>query len=284
MDWGLAECFSTWFANISTRELATAMRHGIQSRFFYSNGDQRLPELRLISSEHNCIFVHVPKTGGTSIEHAILDDLGSKPDDKGELLLGPNPDKGCGPRRLNHFTAAEFVKCGRVSREVFNAYYKFGFVRDPWDRVVSTYKYLRLGGDFKRFVCDILPNSLMESDYYGYFVRPQHDYLYDSQGNCLVDFVGRFERLYEDFGIVARRVKLNAALPHKNRDAGSGIPFASRVRQTAFGAFALSPAYIRAAWGDKQVHPSPRAYYDSESAGVVGELYKLDASTFGYAF
>jgi hypothetical protein len=226
----------------------------------------------------------VPKTGGTSIEHAFLDDLGLKHEDRGQLLLGPNPDKGCGPRRLNHFTAAEFVKCGRVSREDFDSHYKFGFVRDPWDRVVSTYKYLRLGGEFKRFACDILPNSLMKSDYYGYFVRPQHDYLYDLQGNCLVDFVGRFERLDEDFETVARRVKLNTTLPHENQHVPSGIPLASRIRQTALAALAMSPAYIWAAWGDKEVHPSPKDYFDCESAGVVGELYRLDASAFGYAF
>jgi hypothetical protein len=238
----------------------------------------------LISHQRECIFIHIPKTGGTSVEFAFIDDAGLRFEARETLLLGPNKAGTPGPRRLSHLTANEMISLDYISEDLFKKYFKFSIVRDPWDRVVSTYKYLRLGGDFKRFVCDVLPNSLMKLETYEYFVRPQHDYLYDSQGNCLVDFVGRFERLDQDFEIVARRVMLNAALPHKNKHAGSGIPLASRFRQTALGALALSPAHVLAAWGDKEVHRSPKDYFDSESAGVVGELYKLDATAFGYAF
>jgi hypothetical protein len=238
----------------------------------------------LISPAHKCIFIHVPKAAGTSIEQVFLTDLGLPLEDRGQLLLGPNPDPRRGPRRLSHLTARELRSFGYISPGLFDSYFKFAFVRDPWDRAVSTYKYLRIGGEFKRFVCDILPNSLMNSDYYGYFVRPQYDYLHDDQGNRLVDFVGRFERLEDDFNVIRKRLRLGAALPHKNQHLSSRIPLASRVRQAAFGALALSPAHVIAAFRAKEVHERPEDYFDKESAALIGEIYKADVDAFGYEF
>ena len=198
-------------------------------------------------------------------------------------MLGPNTT-GNGPRRLSHFTAREFLKYGRISEEAFESYFKFGFVRDPWDRVVSTYKYFRIGGEFKRFVCDVLPNSLMKSDYYGYFVRPQYEYLYDDKGECMVDYVGRFERLAEDFQIVRAKVGLGAELPHKNQHASPDIPLMSRIRQAALGLRALNLAHVAGAFSEKEVKPSARDYFDKESAAAIGEMYAADVKAFGYAF
>lgn len=238
----------------------------------------------MISHHHKCIFVHIPKTGGTSVEDAFRDDLGIPLEKQGLLFLGANPDRRKGPRRLSHFSASELLSSGYISKEQFDSYFKFSFVRDPWDRVVSTYKYLRVGGEFKRFACDVLPNSLMKSSYYGYFVRPQYEYLYDGEGNCLVDFTGRFERLEEDFDTVREKLALETELPHKNQHVSPRIPLASRFRQAALGALALNPAHVVAAFGTKQVRPRPRDYFDRESAEAVGEIYKRDADTFGYEF
>ena len=124
----------------------------------------------------------------------------------------------------------------------------------------------------------------MKSDYYGYFVRPQHDYLYDDEGRLLVDFVGRFEQLGQDFETVRKQLKLTTALPHKNKHVSPSIPLASRFRQAALGSLAMSPAHVAAAFGTKEKHPRAREYFDAESASVVGEIYKRDVQAFGYEF
>ena len=240
-------------------------------------------EFRLISHRHKCIFVHVPKTGGTSIEDAFVSELGLSFEERGQLLIGANPGNQ-GPRRISHFTAVELLESGHITRKLFESYFKFGFVRDPWDRAVSTYKYLRIGGEFKRFACDILPNSLSKSAYFGYFVRPQHAFLYDRNGECLVDFVGRFERLEQDFEIVSDRLELDATLPHKNQHRSPHIPVKSRLRQAAFGIAALNLSHVMGAFGTKEIRKRPRDYFDAESAAFVGEFYKDDVNTFGYRF
>jgi hypothetical protein len=237
----------------------------------------------LISQHHKCIFIHVPKTGGTSIEDFFARELRLPDEDRGSLLVGPNPDPNRGPRRLSHLTAEDFLKFGYVTQDLFDAYFKFGFVRNPWDRVVSIYKYLRIGGDFKKFACDVLPNSLWTS-YYGYFVRPQYDFLYDDSGRCLVDFVGRFETIVEDFDKVRKRLHLKGALPHKNQLFSPQITMKGRLGHAALGVRALNLAHVVGAFGPKDVRGSPKEYFDAESVAVVGEIYKDDVSAFGYHF
>src|SRR5262249_8661811 len=67
-----------------------------------------------------CIYVHIPKTGGISIGTS--------------LFVHP-----IGHRRLEVYQLA-------YSRAEFESYVKFAFVRDPWDRLVSTYFFLKGGG------------------------------------------------------------------------------------------------------------------------------------------
>lgn len=199
------------------------------------------------------------------------------------LVLGPNA-KTRGPRRLSHFRLVDLLENGYISPTNAAQYFKFAFVRCPWDRVVSTYRYLRIGGEFKRFVCDVLPNSLMGSRQYGYFVMPQRNYTHGAHGDCLVDFVGRFERISEDFQFVREKLGLHPNLPHRNRHQPSPVSIPSKLRQAALGLYNLNAAHFVGAFKQKEHHSNFRNYFDPESAAVVGELYKDDVSTFNYSF
>ena len=88
----------------------------------------------MISHPHKFVFIHIPKTGGSSIE---------------TLFLG-KPQRRWAPE-INHYfqhaTAAE-LRNRLMNRDNFDRYFKFAFVRNPWDRIVSEMKW-RYGRTFE---------------------------------------------------------------------------------------------------------------------------------------
>lgn len=213
-----------------------------------------------VSHAHRTIFVHIPKTAGTSVEaalgmHGVKADIGVKPYFNQTLdrehLYG---------RDAQHLTA-EGLKA--ELNGLFDSYFKFAVVRNPWDRLVSTcawsdqkwFKGQALEpSEFERIVRRLYAASrdprsaqaLLASTHF----RPQFLYLVDRELRPLVDYVARYENLTEDWATICSRLKLGAALP-------------SRM----------------------QSHHRPyQEYYSDETRAMVGELYSRDASMFSYAF
>lgn len=108
----------------------------------------------------------------------------------------------------------------RLPEQIFTEYYKFGFVRNPWDWLVSLYYYTIS-----------TPNNYMYdrvSEFSGFpeFIEwicnkedrlVQSDFFYDLDGNCLVNFIGRFEQLEDDFQLVLDHLDIKVQLPHSNK-------------------------------------------------------------------
>jgi chondroitin 4-sulfotransferase 11 len=149
------------------------------------------------------IFIHVPKTGGISIKSA----------------LEPFCDT-----RSSMFAWHPLAGSVREVIADFDTYWRFAFVRNPWDLHLSWWKYIRAHGDhpyhaqlaaletFERYVREGLsPHHL------SYNLQNQVDWISDAEGNPLVNFVGRFERLREDWQVVCDALKLgDLKLPHLN--------------------------------------------------------------------
>jgi hypothetical protein len=208
----------------------------------------------VICREFQCIFVHIPKVAGQSIEQFFLQLLGLSWQMRGPLCLRYNRDPKQGPHRLAHLTASEYVSCGHINQQEFNSYFKFAFVRNPWDRLVSEYEFRRntLRCDFKAFLFRRFP-STEPSDAYRH-VLPQYKFLFDENGDKLVDFIGRFERLSTDFEIVRRRLHIGdtaGEFPHRNR------------------------AHFRKPYQE---------YYDDASREFVAGFYARDIDLFNYSF
>jgi hypothetical protein len=149
----------------------------------------------------------------------------------------------------------------------YHRYFKFAFVRNPWDRLVSCYMSklviagpgfnMRPYGDvtlrrdmtFKEFAEAVCRIRDEESDPH---FRSQHIVICDDGPGkgILADFVGRFENLEEDFGIVAKRLGLESNLPET-------------VSSTDL----------------KGLRPY-RDFYDGRLAEIVGECYRDDAKVF----
>jgi len=104
-----------------------------------------------------------------------------------------------------------------LPRTVFEGCFKFGFVRNPWDWIVSLRSYLLQTPSHRHHA---LVKRMSFEDYIRFETernrRSQHDFLVDRQGQLLADFVGRFENLHNDFDVVCRRLGIDAKLPHSN--------------------------------------------------------------------
>ena len=135
--------------------------------------------------KHKIIFIHIPRTGGTSV-----------------LRYFSEKETG-----RDHSTWFNYL---HSSPYAFNSYYKFAIVRNPWDRTLSAYKYLLGGGnkmgdlelmerlkiyeDFNHFVKDGLLSMILDN------VRlflPQIFFVCDGKSNIMVDKILRFEN-YQD--------------------------------------------------------------------------------------
>lgn len=210
----------------------------------------------MICKDFKCVFVHIPKVAGQSIEYFFYSLLGVK---RETLLLGHNEDPKLGPEELSHLTAEEYISFSYMTSAQFNSYYKFSFVRNPWTRLVSEYIFNDYISkfEFKDFVFNNFPEIDYHDDAYRH-VLPQYEFLYDSGENVLVDFVGRFENLQADFNIVCQKLGIeNTTLPHfnpskKNKALKEYKPY----------------------W----------EYYDDETKEFVAKFYQKDIETFGYTF
>jgi hypothetical protein len=149
-----------------------------------------------------------------------------------------------------HTTALEMREL--FPARIFDGYFKFAFVRNPWDYMVSYYHFLSTTPEHHRFP------EIRElggfRDYLKYEMRrgvvSQSRHLCDGSGKVLVDYVGRFESLDEDFQRICSSMGISAKIEHLN----------------------------------KSEHADYRSYYDDETAHWVAEFCAEDILRFGYAF
>jgi hypothetical protein len=227
----------------------------------------------MICRDLNCLYVHLPKTGGQSIEQFFIDRQGLDWDrDRGELLIRRNEDPGCGTEKLAHLSASEYVECGHLSRQEFSGFYKFSFVRNPWSRILSEYRYRNYFHhlSFRDFVLNKMPKPGWGDNYR--HVMPQYDMLYDTEGNLLVDYVGRFESLQQDFDRICEKLDIsNSQLPHRNKSDKKSRDLKRTVRNLLF-------------MNGENRKRSMNDFYDDETREAVAEYYRKDIKTFDYSF
>jgi len=201
-----------------------------------------------ISHKHKVIFVHIPKTGGGSIEQALgvwgsSNRGGTKKDS--DILYGYGTDPNAA---LQHLTASEINAL--VPAAVYEAYFKFSVVRNPFDRLVSEYWWQKKEGMklfFKEFLLkEVLPKKEEQKHY-----MDQYKFITDENGNVIVDFVARFETLSDDIKYIFHRVGINKRLKYVHR-----------VKSLNWGRYS--------------------DYYDKETLDLVAKLYSKDIEFFSY--
>ena len=158
--------------------------------------------------ENKCVYIHIPKVAGVSIS---------------ESLFG-NQSAGHFPMRV--------IEHG-LGQAQTNEWFRFTFVRCPWDRVYSGYRFLLGGGmnegdrlmgerinresdSFTDFVLNWLnPARMAEFIHF----REQFWFVASIDGSVKLDFVGRFENLAEDYEKLRGHLDFGAPLQSLNRTA-----------------------------------------------------------------
>lgn len=140
------------------------------------------------------LFIHIPKTAGTSIWRAFNMQPRFRNDQVAkDVEAGYDPEKDVS---FGHNDINQVVKRGVLPKDDWHNYYKFCFVRNPWDRIVSLYEYLKREDEtFENFVF-----NLENYEEIGYFnvrgrsqARPQCDWIPRD-----IDYIGKVETIDSD--------------------------------------------------------------------------------------
>lgn len=210
----------------------------------------------MISHDKKCIFIHIPKCGGTSIENVIWPiNVGRSEKDlwMGFVTRFENKYQTGG---LQHLLGWQIRN--EIGSDIFNSYYKFTFVRNPWDRAVSQFAYMQKRPDLMEFLgmnFDTEFKSYLELIRLKKHVQwtPQVEFFLDQDGSVLVDRIGRLEAFNQDSSKIFEDLGLNPnILPsHTNRSKRKSFSF---------------------------------YYSDQESIEMVADIFALDIDFLGYKF
>ena len=205
----------------------------------------------MINNEKKFIFVHIPKTAGSSVRYALRKHdenrrawIFRKKEKLKKKYLGIEPPS----TQLNGHSTAQDIK--NVLGQKYDDYFKFSFVRNPFDLEVSLYKYI-----LKE--TNVPEHEEVKNLSFAQFLefrnrnnaRSQYHFLFDSQRNCLVDFVGRFENFSSDFDRIKSKIGICHKPVHKNKT--NKIPYFE--------------------------------FYDEKSIELVKTMFADDFLTFGYS-
>lgn len=212
------------------------------------------------------IFIHIPKTGGVSVMHSLFKN-----------------------KKINYNDTEEFVKYGHMfAKQIkklrldYEDIIKFTTIRNPWERLLSTYTFLTKGSEIHKPPESILFNYLYGNINFNELVRVlykknkknddvffvnddihhlskninlytlgQHNWIFDTNGEKLVDHICYLHKLSEDIKKFNEKYSLNIKLgEHKN----------------------------------KTKHKHYSEVYDDDTREMVRELYSKDIKLFNFKF
>jgi hypothetical protein len=208
------------------------------------------PWEKYLTRQHNPdpIFIHIPKTAGTSVLRLFDFKVGHVP--------------------LTRYYSWDAERASKA--------FKFAFVRNPWTRMRSGYFFLRSEytklavihnpdsnqkfrrdwikehvistAGFENFVHSMKSKAKRRELENYYIFRPQHQWIYMPQEKQhRMQFVGRFERINEDIEELRSIFKLPNILGHH------------------------------------RATPEQASQFSNEMIGIIGDLYERDIVTFNYS-
>ena len=192
----------------------------------------------MIDFKQKFIFVHVTKTGGTSVEKAL------------------------GGKLHDHRVCRKYQS--EYGVDIFNHFSSFSIVRNPWDKIVSHYIYLRLhkksnevkdpAKDIASIVKDLTFNEWVEKigrgEKVAAFPLKHFDYL-KVDGKMVIENIIRFENLEKDFNRICSKLDIKRTkLPHLN----------------------------------KSHHAHYSNYYNKRTRDIIGKFYEEEVDYFKYTY
>jgi hypothetical protein len=210
----------------------------------------------ILSTDPKFLFIHIPKTAGTSVEESLY----QYQDFKYHHLV-----HGCA-LQFKHYLKDDF----------FEELFKFTYLRNPWDLQVSCWRYFvrNHGVDMKfneyidwKFngniedMKDRLPKdnpnvniTLLRNGFYIHRT-PMTYFLIDEKGNFLVDYIGSMEKSQDHYGIITNKLGIEEnSLPYINTSIKS------------------------------EDSVNYKDYYNKKSIEIVRNRFALDILMYGYSF
>jgi len=206
----------------------------------------------IVSHTHQFIYFAVPKTATHAIRFALREHLRENDWEQVELFHHSRlPFSEFKELSHGHITASEAQQA--LGEKVWNSYFKFAFVRNPFDRFIS-YSFFRnkhselfRKSKLAKMKLSFQDKSVLKDALF----QPQFKFIENENGKSMLDFVGQYENLQEDFNFIAERI---------------GIPSA-KLKSL-----------------NNTNHQNYRQYYDEELKELVGNYYQRDIEFFDYSF
>jgi hypothetical protein len=205
----------------------------------------------IISHLRRFIFVAIPKTGTHSVRQALRQQLGANDLEQVGLFVNKRfPFTEFADIRHGHINLQQIRPC--LDEGQFESYFKFAFVRNPYDRFVSYCAFMsretgQFAVDAKGFMKHVLFQARPQEHV---LFQPQHSFLVDGNGELLSDFVGRVEDMQGDYDAICQRLAM----------ASTELGVVNASRRGGY-----------------------HEYYDDELLQGVKEYYRRDFEIFGYA-
>ncbi len=207
----------------------------------------------IISHRHRFIFVAVPKTGTHAVRRALREHLGDEDVEQVGLFINKRfPWAELAAIEHGHLALRQVRPY--LGEDAFGAYFKFAFVRNPFDRFVSYCAFMLRGGDvFQRRPREVMRYFLFQEPPEGHILfQPQASLLVgDDARTLLADAVGRVEDMQGSYDAICARI----GIPSRPLD---------RVNGGRRGDY--------------------RPYYDQTLIEGVAARYARDLEMFGYTF
>ncbi|WP_168072035.1 sulfotransferase family 2 domain-containing protein [Caulobacter sp. SSI4214] len=206
----------------------------------------------IVSHSHRFIFAAVPKTGTHSVRQALREHLSEDDVEQVGLFVDKRfPWADLAAIRHGHLALRQVRPY--LGEQAFADYFKFAFVRNPFDRFVSYCAFMLRGGDdFQRRPRDVMRYFLFEEPPEQHILfQPQSSLLVDEDGGLLTDGIGRVEDMQGSYDAICARI----GIPSRRLDRVNGSQ-----------------------------HGDYRQYYDPLLIEAVAARYKQDLDLFGYTF
>ena len=202
----------------------------------------------MLSLRKNFLYIHIPKTGGNSVQLALKDYSS----DYFYIVKGKHDgiNNFCVRNRKYNTKKHTTLRVwhNKLSDEVFDELFKFTIVRNPWDRMISQFFWKQpLSKAERTWNRDGFIREIKRGKRISYFLKiNENDDLLDN-----INFVLRFENLQQDFYELCDKLDLRKSeLFHVNRS----------------------------------VHDDYKKYYDNELVDMVSSKFDEEIKIFGYEF
>jgi hypothetical protein len=207
----------------------------------------------IVSHRHRFIFAAVPKTGTHAVRQALREQLGDGDVEQVGLFVNKRfPWADLAAIQHGHLSLRQVRP--HLGEDAFSGYFKFAFVRNPFDRFVSYCAFMLRGGDvFQHRPREVMRHFLFgEPPEHHILFQPQASLLVDEDGGALLtDRVGRVEEMQQSYDAICAQIGI-ASRP------------LDRVNGSRRGDY--------------------RRYYDQVLIDGVAARYAQDLELFGYTF